>query len=199
MNSVTMSMDGVPEISGTTWYSKTSGDHFTVKDMMMDGESFFFTTTDGRTISSDAMSNYIQSDKPVHNIPKVNPGGKIKLGDLKKEDNSIRFDNELLPEDLEALGNLSDPLSTPISNKQSYKKPEVNQNPNQIIIDKAFSKIDAPEIRLNLIWDHYPEKELDMLMTVMDIPKEDIAEFIYNKWFNDNSQLIKDKIKKILG
>lgn len=168
-------------ISGT-WQNLNTGDVFIVKDSMMDESGNpFVSTTDGRTISAGVLQDYVQISDTA--LPQA------EIEQIKRE---------------MAIVNQEDILSKPISNpnyryqENIYKEEPapVPQNNNFSIIEKAFrDKVEAPGVTLH--WDKFPEKQIQLLTEIMDIPKEDIAEYIYDAYIN-NKEVMIEKIKEII-
>ena len=65
------------------------------------------------------------------------------------------------------------------------------------MIGKIFEKISTkPNINLTFDWTEYPEKEMSMLMEYFDVSNDDIANYIYKTYFNEN--IIKESILKLI-
>ena len=77
-----------------------------------------------------------------------------------------------------------------------YKQPALK---DADIIGRALKRVKAPEIKLDLIFEKYPEKQLDMLVNLMGCEYEDIANWMYEEYFSmDLKSIIIDKIKEML-
>ena len=78
----------------------------------------------------------------------------------------------------------------------AYKQPALK---DADIIGRALKRVKAPEIKLDLIFEKYPEKQLDMLVNLMGCEYEDIANWMYEEYFSmDLKSIIIDKIKEML-
>ena len=78
----------------------------------------------------------------------------------------------------------------------AYKQPTLK---DADIIGRALKRVKAPEIKLDLIFEKYPEKQLDMLVNLMGCEYEDIANWMYEEYFSmDLKSIIIDKIKEML-
>jgi hypothetical protein len=96
----------------------------------------------------------------------------------------------LLPEDAALINkpvnrDLGNIYTTPTQQKQptGYTTQPV-QNMNAAIIEKALKNTDKPNFSINVKWDNYPSKEIEMLKDIMDIPVAEIVD-----WYLDNIQL----------
>ena len=78
----------------------------------------------------------------------------------------------------------------------AYKQPALK---DADIIGRALKRVKAPEIKLDLIFEKYPEKQLDMLVNLMGCEYEDIANWMYEEYFSmDLKSIIIGKIKEML-
>lgn len=184
-----------PVIQGT-WVNPTSGDSFTVRDSFFEDNQYIVTTTDGRYIRYDQLQNYIQAD------PKSIDGIKQAAASRVKEDeplpaeisNLIDTDDTdlsmITPEDAAliygsnnltkvSLGNL---YSTP---QQVVKTPKTVENMNEAIIKKALNNTEQPKFKVNVDWNNFPTKQIEMLYDIMGISEDEIIE-----WYLDNIQMI---------
>ena len=105
------------------------------------------------------------------------------------------------------MGNYADPGKRPAGVRMpidaldydrsvAYKQPALK---DADIIGRALKRVKAPEIKLDLIFEKYPEKQLDMLVNLMGCEYEDIANWMYEEYFSmDLKSIIIDKIKEML-
>lgn len=105
------------------------------------------------------------------------------------------------------MGNYANPVKRPAGVRMpidapdydrsvAYKQPELK---DADIIGRALTRVKAPEIKLDLIFEKYPEKQLDMLVNLMGCEYEDIANWMYEEYFSmDLKSIIIDKIKEML-
>lgn len=182
-----------PVIQGT-WVNPTSGDSFTVRDSFFEDNQYIVTTTDGRYIRYDQLQNYIQAD------PKSIDGIKQAAANRVKEDEPLPMEvssiiatddnvaqTMITPEDYEliygnktkSLGNL---YSTP---QQVAKTPQPVENMNEAIIKKALNNTEQPKFKVDVDWNNFPTKQIEMLYDIMGISEDEIIE-----WYLDNIQLI---------
>ena len=78
----------------------------------------------------------------------------------------------------------------------AYKQPALK---DADIIGRALKRVKVPEIELDLIFEKYPEKQLDMLVNLMGCEYEDIANWMYEEYFSmDLKSIIIGKIKELL-
>lgn len=158
-----------PIIDGT-WYNPKTGDSFVVSDAFIQDNQYLIKARDGRLLDYNFIKDYIKSDKP---IPKQTTTAPKQ--DLPKEVSDI-LDDGILKDDLDLIskpmGNLYD--STPSA-------PISTTSMNESIISKALAKKSQPLLDININWDDFPTKELDLLIDVMDIDPEEII-----SWYTSN-------------
>ena len=205
-----MMFGGEGPVMQGTWYNPSTGDAFTVRDSFFEDNQYVVTTTDGRYLQYSQLQNYVQSDMKLEDLKKLNTNTKSKVNQMEaipaEVANLIDNTNDpindsqvddyfgILPEDMDMLTNpiasskLGNIHTTPAVTATSvYAKPidvpvaEVNMN--TAIIEKALKNTKQPDFILSLKWADYPEKQIEMLMDIMDIPAEEIVE-----WYLDNIQ-----------
>ena len=105
------------------------------------------------------------------------------------------------------MGNYANPVRMPAAVRApidvpgydhpvTYKQPALK---DADIIGRALKRVKAPEIKLDLIFEKYPEKQLDMLVNLMGCEYEDIANWMYEEYFSmDLKSIIIGKIKDLL-
>ena len=191
-NGVVFNAEG-PMMSGT-WYNPSTGDSFTVHDNFFEDNQFMVATTDGRMLNYDQIQYYIQSDKPISPKP--------SLADVPTSITSLLEDNsetDILSDDQSLInGNLyvsPEPLSAVINTNKSWINPQQSSS-NYPIIEKALSKTALPNIDIQLNWDKYPSREIEMLQDIMEVPMEEIVEWYINKFgVNEIKKLMENSIK----
>lgn len=171
-----------PLMTGT-WYNPSNGDSFTVADAFFQDNQYIVKTTDGRMLDYNFIQHYIKSDKPIA-MPKNEPTTK-----LPPEVQSIiaNQNDDILPEDQLLIQGQAKPIGN------LYNNPATITNTH--IIDKALSKKTIPELTSIIVWKDFPKKELDMLMDVLDIDKNEILDWYINKI---DINVIKNSIKESL-
>lgn len=88
------------------------------------------------------------------------------------------------------------PQYTPRPEMAAPVKPQLK---DADIIERAMRRVAAPDIDLNLKFEKYPEKQIDMLVTLMGVEYDDIAAWMYEQYFSkDFKKIIIEKISKIL-
>lgn len=187
MNEINFGMDGMT-LDGTYWHNPKTGDSFKISSNYFEDNRMIIVTADGRRFDMDKMSNYVQTKTLV---PKSNPEEKpISKSDLPPEVASIiddgaqteNIDDYMDPADLAMIQGLDTPASLDSHNIRRIQiptyQPPVSQNAD--IIERALNKSKKPDWVLTMKWTKFPQKELDMLLTVMDVPVEDIEEYYLN-------------------
>ena len=105
------------------------------------------------------------------------------------------------------MGNYANPVKRPAGVRMSIDAPDYDRSmaykqpalKDADIIGRALKRVKAPEIKLDLIFEKYPEKQLDMLVNLMGCEYEDIANWMYEEYFSmDLKSIIIDKIKEML-
>ena len=195
-----MMFGGEGPVMQGTWYNPSTGDAFTVRDSFFEDNQYVVTTTDGRYLRYDQIQNYIQSDMKLEDLKQLKKEKDIKneklpaeVSNLIETDEDIYFGSNvndmLLPEDAaiisKPMNNLGNIYAAPTQQTQpiGYTTQPV-QNMNTAIIEKALKNTDKPNFSINVKWDNYPSKEIEMLKDIMEIPVNEIVE-----WYLDNIQL----------
>ena len=168
-----------PMMEGT-WYNTHTGDSFTVRNSFFEDNEFIVQTTDGRILKYSQIQDYIKSDKPIE-MKKPEPKQDIlpaEVADLIGDN----YDDMIMADDLamiqgqtpRSLGSLNKP--NPIQAVQSALA-----NTNYDIINKALSKRTLPDFQIGIDWVACPTKEMDMLMTLMDVEEQEIVDWYLNQ------------------
>ena len=206
----------VPMLDGT-WYNPQTGDHFTVRDCFIEDNNIEVMTTDGRMLNYDIIQKYVKSDKPIPKIEQPKPQKTQSKSTQNKSTQSKSnitsglakspvvddIDALLTPEDAALLGTPIESLETPAPTNTSSKLTSCNSRPfkpeikNADIIAKGLKKAEIPKINVALKWENFPKKELDALVTIMDIPEEDIVEWMVSEYFQFDD--LKIAIKNFLN
>jgi len=184
-----------PSLSGK-WLNKNTGGTVFVRDNVMSDSGMSVILSDGRMIDLEVFSrDYVQyDDLDESSIPQESAPIDAFQPAI---DESLLFDgikpNTKAPEispidefgDLDLINNLSNipEVNTPIAVKKETVK--AKRSDNYDTIDKLFSKVNTePEINISIDWDDYPNKEVSMLINFLDIDRSEIAQYLYDKYFN---------------
>lgn len=185
---------GTSPIMTGTWYNPSTGDSFTVKDTFFENNEYVVYTTDNRMLNYNQIQHYVQTDNKDMVEDKLPPEVSAML-----ETNN---DTGILPEDqLLINGNFYDKelqngLQIPHIQIDVNKSATTSITDNTHIIEKALSKTTLPDISVKLNWTKYPEREIDMLVDIMDIPVSEIVDWYINKFgANEIKKLMEDSIK----
>ena len=196
MNGINFGGEG-PVMQGT-WYNPQTGDAFTVRDSFFEDNQYIVMTTDGRKMDYNRIQNYIQSDMKLDDLKKMrvekteNEEIPDEIKSLIMSNDEIVTDKYLIPEDNIYVGR-------PLGNINEPRVIELPQNMNNTIIDKALKNVDRPTFKVEVKWDKFPSKQIEMLKDVMDISEEEIL-----TWYLDNidmveiAQAVKDGIRQRL-
>ena len=186
-------------ISGK-WTNISYGKEIFVRDSFIDGDDMIVRTIDGNIIPMTEFSNnYVQSeevDEATARSVIQQPVAPQSYGDIKPDfgqkvisKNDDTKDNSIKPSNL-------DQVSQYVENHKEDKV-EDKLFRKKTLIGKIFEKISTkPNINLTFDWTEYPEKEMSMLMEYFDVSNDDIANYIYKTYFNEN--IIKESILKLI-
>lgn len=191
-----MMFGGEGPVMNGTWYNPHTGDAFTVRDSFFEDNQYVVTTTDGRYFRYDQLQNYIQSDMKLEDLKKMKVENKpveklpAEVSNLIDDSDSSNptYTSMLLPEDEElirprSLGNLGNtPTVANYTPRNEVKTTPVNMN--SAIIEKALKNSSMPNFDINVKWDDYPSKQIEMLKDIMEISPEEIVE-----WYLGNIKL----------
>lgn len=180
-----------PNMEGT-WYNPQTGDSFTVRNSFFQDNQYLVQTTDGRILSYEQLERYVQSDRPIE-MPKPQPKHEelpAEVADLIADTDVVK-DDYMLPEDLALLQGPSKPLgnlgatTTSANTIESTGYMQVANSMIELndfnITEKALGKKPLPEIQVGIDWKNFPEKEINMLIDVMEIPAENIVKWYANQ------------------
>lgn len=186
-------------ISGK-WTNIHNGQEIFVRDSFIDGDNMIVRTIDGNIIPMTEFSNnYVQSeevDEATARSVIQQPVAPQSYGDIKPDfgekvilKNDDTKSNNIKPNNL-------DQASQHVENHKEDKF-EDKLFRKKTMIGKIFEKISTkPNIKLTFDWTEYPEKEMSMLMEYFDVSNDDIANYIYTTYFNEN--IIKESILKLI-
>ena len=190
-------------ISGK-WTNIHNGQEIFVRDSFIDGDNMIVRTIDGNIIPMTEFSNnYVQSqevDEATARSVIQQPVAPQSYGDIKPDfgekvilKNDDTKDNNIKPNNL-------DQASQYVENHKEDKAEDKLEDKlfrKKTMIGKIFEKISTkPNIKLTFDWTEYPEKEMSMLMEYFDVSNDDIANYIYKTYFNEN--IIKESILKLI-
>lgn len=189
-NGLMFGMEG-PNMEGT-WYNPQTGDSFTVRNSFFQDNQYLVQTTDGRILTYEQLERYVQSDHPIE-MPKVQEENiptevaKLLADDSADVDYLLPEDAALLQGTPKTLGSLNDTIvqtttTAPVitTGYSQVVGPMIELN-DFTIIDKALGKKQLPDIQVGIDWKNFPEKEINMLIDVMEIPAENIVKWYANR------------------
>ena len=207
----------IDNIDGTKWYNRYNGDCLIINSTLIDENGDMeYTVTDKngnrKNIKAEVLNDYIQSDEPLQ-IPRRPEPKQLNLRDLGDEmiTNSTKHIAPGL--DHQSTGvheNLFDrpfwtdntPWTGPIvlgsPNVGDTWKPE-HKSPNQDIIERALKKASKPSIKNSYQWEDFPRKEVEMLQDIMDVPEEEIVEYLTSDMYiNECIGDIRNELKEFI-
>ena len=186
-------------ISGK-WTNIHNGQEIFVRDSFIDGDNMIVRTIDGNIIPMTEFSNnYVQSeevDEATARSVIQQPVAPQSYGDIKPDfgekvilKNDDTKDNNIKTNNLDAASQYVENHKEDKAEDKLFRK--------KTMIGKIFEKISTkPNINLTFDWTEYPEKEMSMLMEYFDVSNDDIANYIYKTYFNEN--IIKESILKLI-
>lgn len=186
-------------ISGK-WTNIHNGKEIFVRDSFIDGDNMIVRTIDGNIIPMTEFSNnYVQSqevDEATARSVIQQPVAPQSYGDIKPDfgekvilKNDDTKDNNIKTNNLDAASRYVETHKEDKAEDKLFRK--------KTMIGKIFEKISTkPNINLTFDWTEYPEKEMSMLMEYFDVSNDDIANYIYKTYFNEN--IIKESILKLI-
>ena len=186
-------------ISGK-WTNIHNGKEIFVRDSFIDGDNMIVRTIDGNIIPMTEFSNnYVQSqevDEATARSVIQQPVAPQSYGDIKPDfgekvilKNDDTKDNNIKTNNLDAASRYVETHKEDKVEDKLFRK--------KTMIGKIFEKISTkPNIDLTFDWTEYPEKEMSMLMEYFDVSNDDIANYIYKTYFNEN--IIKESILKLI-
>lgn len=177
-------------ISGK-WVNKKNGSTINVRDAIMQGDELIVMTDKGQISGTDFANNYIQMseeeyDMSGHKIDTSNQPIVKQVASTPKVKMFDDIDDELV-------------YSKP-QQEQKTTTTEPIKSESKRLIEKLFSKINTkPDITIRIEWAEFPKNELNMLMDVFDVTKEDIASYM-KKYLDDDeiTLAIGNFLKKML-
>ena len=186
-------------ISGK-WTNIHNGKEIFVRDSFIDGDDMIVRTIDGSIIPMTEFSNnYVQSEE----VDEATARSVIQqhvapqsYGDIKPD-----FGEKVILKNDDTKNNNINPnnLDTTSRYVENHKEDKIEDKlfRKKTLIGKIFEKISTkPNINLTFDWTEYPEKEMSMLMEYFDVSNDDIANYIYKTYFNEN--IIKESILKLI-
>lgn len=180
-------------ISGK-WINRQTGDIVNVRDSIIDGDNMIIITDRGQIDLPTFSNNYIQASDDIYD-ERGNKIGTEKLNtneivnasrpvDLKQAKKNELAEYELIDEIVSEKNKPSQQTVT----KSEPSTATVVESPSiktYDIIDKVFSKINAmPSIHVDINWSDMPMMQIDTLINYLDVPVEDVAEYIIMKYVN---------------
>ena len=171
-------------ISGK-WINKNDGSIISIRNTVMDGDNIILITDKGELDMNSFSKNYIQvSDETYDNNGNVvSTNDKFDICEMTSNYNETgvnTFDNETFNKLTKGIAN------THHQNANSSIHIETtNTSDNFKLIDKVFSKVKhEPSINIDISWIDFPNDKVQMLMDTFDVDKNEISEYIYNKYLN---------------
>ena len=183
---IMMSGDGGPMMSGT-WVNPRTGHKFTVADCFFQDGNFMVKTTDGRMLDYNTIQHYVQTTDKGPEIGKQpsRPQPAKKKAAPIEESIPDEIMNQILPEDMEAigLGNIAEPRPTPSQVAVPEAPRNINnvQDPDQAMIERVLKKHSLPKPSVSIDWQPVPTKQIETLVDILGVDPKNIAEYYVSK------------------
>lgn len=170
------------------WTNKLTGEVINVRDSIIDGDDMIIISDKGNLSMLDFSKNYIQiSDEVYENSI---PSQPVNYNDdMYKIDPSIKLANEynnmsgidLVVNDDYTTELLTDPMTT----QKNVEYGSHEENPNLLMIDKLFKKIDFnPVINIEINPIGWPQSQLKMLIDIYDVTPNEIAQYLIKEYIH---------------
>lgn len=197
-------------ISGT-WTNKVTGKTVQVRSSIMDGDNMVILTNDGMIDMMEFSRNYIQISEEV-----FDQNGNVIQNYQESFNNDTPMnafndspkhtfnDDELsvLMGTRNVYGITEDTNINVITNNPKESEIRISTMPENFkYIDKVFNKLPYDiNIKLEIDWNSIPKDKLAMLVDIFDISTDDIASYIYDKYFNKDIVIaeIQNKLNNLL-
>jgi hypothetical protein len=194
-NNITFGIDG-PMMSGK-WYNPKTGDTFTVRETFFEDNELIIQAMDGRVFKFDRIQDYIQS----------NGNEEFKQPEPQPRQSNNDIPSEILDmiEDTSYIDELITPM--PYSQPQSFISQQPMSNPldrpvkstNTTIIERALNNKKDPKIHCDIKWKDMPLNEINTLIDMLGIEKEEIVEWYVNKLdINSIVECVKNDLKEYI-
>jgi hypothetical protein len=204
----------IDNIEGTKWYNRYTGDCLVINSTLIDenGDMEYTVTDKGgnrKNIKAEVLNDYIQSDEPLH-IPQRPEPRQLNLRDLGDETiTTAKHIAPALEHQIQTTGvhqNLFDTNTPWTTGPVVLGSPNVGdtwkiepKSPNQDIIERALKKASKPSIKNSYTWEDFPTKELGMLIDIMDVPEEEVIEYLTSdRYINECIGDIRNELKEFI-
>ena len=174
-------------ISGK-WINKNDGSIISIRNTVMDGDNIILITDKGELDMNSFSKNYIQVSDETYdnngNVVSINDKFDISEMTSNYNETSVNtFDNETFNKLTKGIANPHHQNAN-----SSIHIETTNTSDNFKLIDKVFSKVKhEPSINIDISWIDFPNDKVQMLMDTFDVDKNEISEYIYNKYLNKDT------------
>lgn len=187
------------------WYDHRTGTNINVVDQFFEDNNLYVKTADNRIIPYSRIENYIKTESPIKKQetqaqkPKPIPKEILDEIDDFSENEPQEFSSEvtMFDDDIEMIKGTARNINDATPRPQLVLPNQQPINPNKHIIEKAFSKIDDMIFDFTILWEGHTEL-INMLTNVMDISKDEIIDFLSDKYFNKTKCAFKEKLREFL-
>lgn len=174
-------------ISGT-WVNKYTGEVINVMNSVTEGNNMLIITDKGQISMDEFSRDYIQTEDPSQF-----QGINNQYQDLRH----LVGGGEQTTQDFQ-----ENYLDIPLGDIKKSSKPNEENKKENSILKKFFDKIDNKDKLLSIEFDPtiLPKKELQTIITYLDVSLGEIAEYISNNIFSKQyvKKIILDKLSDII-
>lgn len=171
-------------ISGK-WVHKTTGNIINVRDAILEGDDLIVMTDRGQISGEDFSRNYIQMSDEEYDMKGNIIGNASKNPTQQKQATQSMqpkmFDDPQPSTSVQPMM-FDEPQEQPLYNPIPVTQPYTGQKEESEsikLIKKLFEKTESkPEVTVDIKWADFPKSELNMLINVFDVSKEDIANYM---------------------
>ena len=204
-----MSMEGGGMITGT-WQNTKTGDIVTVRDSYIDGEDMVIVLTNGRQLTMDQFSDYVQVDTTSQDLinmeknKKENARQKLLfdgMGEAPKAHAQPTPTKQLLAQ----LGDDSLMEVEPVKQEDNTKEnieanmPKTKNDVSEAVdmVMKVLDKSPEPEIIVKVDWPDFPNDAVNTLKQFFNVTDKDIVDAVVAKYCK--IEALRDAIEQWFG
>lgn len=186
------------------WYDHRTGTNINVVDQFFEDNNLYVKTADNRIIPYARIENYIKTESPIKKQETQTQKQKSipkeildEIDDFSENEPQEISEVTMFDDDIEMLKGTAHNFNDATPRPQLVLPNQQPINPNKHIIEKAFSKIDDMIFDFTILWEGHTEL-INMLTNVMDISKDEIIDFLTDKYFNKTKYTFKEKLREFL-
>ena len=182
-------IDG-PVLDDTVWYNAKTGDSFKVRSNYFEDNNMVVQTYDGRRLNLNQLTDYVQWTgkdlPPKKSAAPAKPVTEELPPEIAAEIGEAPEESLIDPEDLAMIQGASFQAARKIADATTKGAGIKSSAPvtttsapttNRAFIEKALSKAKFPNWSIVMKWPDFPQNEIALLHSAMDIPIDEIADY----------------------